>query len=184
MKKILKLTLAVALMMCATVASAQKFGRVDLAAIVPNMPEFKEAQTNLEAYGLDLQNQLEQIQVEFNQKYAEYEKNRATYTDTIRQMKESELQQLQQRFQEFQQIAQQDIQQKEAELMEPIYNKANEAGRASIRKIVLRPFRAVKCLLGDVANLIQPLQMLRSTCKTPIRFLKLWSQSMVFISYN
>lgn len=130
MKKILKLTLAVALMMCATVASAQKFGRVDLAAIVPNMPEFKEAQTNLEAYGLDLQNQLEQIQVEFNQKYAEYEKNRATYTDTIRQMKESELQQLQQRFQEFQQIAQQDIQQKEAELMEPIYNKANEAVKA------------------------------------------------------
>lgn len=130
MKKILKLTLAVALMMCATVASAQKFGRVDLAAIVPNMPEFKEAQTNLEAYGMDLQNQLEQIQVEFNQKYAEYEKNRATYTDTIRQMKESELQQLQQRFQEFQQIAQQDIQQKEAELMEPIYNKANEAVKA------------------------------------------------------
>ncbi|MBO7315378.1 MAG: OmpH family outer membrane protein, partial [Alistipes sp.] len=84
MKKILKLTLAVALMMCATVASAQKFGRVDLAAIVPNMPEFKEAQTNLEAYGMDLQNQLEQIQVEFNQKYAEYEKYRATYTDTIR----------------------------------------------------------------------------------------------------
>ena len=130
MKKILKLTLAVALMLCATAASAQKFGRVDLAAIVPNMPEFKEAQTNLEAYGLDLQNQLEQIQVEFNQKYAEYEKNRATYTDTIRQMKESELQQLQQRFQEFQQIAQQDIQQKEAELMEPIYNKANEAVKA------------------------------------------------------
>ena len=130
MKKILKLTLAVALMLCATAASAQKFGRVDLAAIVPNMPEFKEAQTNLEAYGMDLQNQLEQIQVEFNQKYAEYEKNRATYTDTIRQMKESELQQLQQRFQEFQQIAQQDIQQKEAELMEPIYNKANEAVKA------------------------------------------------------
>ncbi|MBQ8775040.1 MAG: OmpH family outer membrane protein [Alistipes sp.] len=130
MKKILKLTLAVALMLCATAASAQKFGRVDLAAIVPNMPEFKEAQTNLEAYGLDLQNQLEQIQVEFNQKYAEYEKNRATYTDTIRQMKESELQQLQQRFQEFQQIAQQDIQQKEAELMEPIYSKANEAVKA------------------------------------------------------
>ena len=127
MKKILKLTLAVALMLCASAASAQKFGRVDLAAIVPNMPEFKEAQTNLEAYGMDLQNQLEQIQVEFNQKYAEYEKNRATYTDTIRQMKESELQQLQQRFQEFQQIAQQDFQKKEAELLEPVQKKAQEA---------------------------------------------------------
>ena len=150
MKKILKLTLAVALMMCATVASAQKFGRVDLAAIVPNMPEFKEAQTNLEAYGMDLQNQLEQIQVEFNQKYAEYEKNRATYTDTIRQMKESELQQLQQRFQEFQQIAQQDIQQKEAELMEPIYNKANEAVKAVA---VAGGYMAIFSTAGDMATL-------------------------------
>ena len=149
MKKILKQTLAVALMMCATVASAQKFGRVDLAAIVPNMPEFKEAQTNLEAYGLDLQNQLEQIQVEFNQKYAEYEKNRATYTDTIRQMKESELQQLQQRFQEFQQIAQQDIQQKEAELMEPIYNKANEAVKAVAEA---GGYMAIFSTAGDMAT--------------------------------
>ncbi len=149
MKKILKLTLAVALMMCATVASAQKFGRVDLAAIVPNMPEFKEAQTNLEAYGMDLQNQLEQIQVEFNQKYAEYEKNRATYTDTIRQMKESELQQLQQRFQEFQQIAQQDIQQKEAELMEPIYNKANEAVKAVAEA---GGYMAIFSTAGDMAT--------------------------------
>ena len=149
MKKILKLTLAVALMMCATVASAQKFGRVDLAAIVPNMPEFKEAQTNLEAYGLDLQNQLEQIQVESNQKYAEYEKNRATYTDTIRQMKESELQQLQQRFQEFQQIAQQDIQQKEAELMEPIYNKANEAVKAVAEA---GGYMAIFSTAGDMAT--------------------------------
>ena len=145
----MKLTLAVALMMCATVASAQKFGRVDLAAIVPNMPEFKEAQTNLEAYGLDLQNQLEQIQVEFNQKYAEYEKNRATYTDTIRQMKESELQQLQQRFQEFQQIAQQDIQQKEAELMEPIYNKANEAVKAVAEA---GGYMAIFSTAGDMAT--------------------------------
>ena len=149
MKKILKLTLAVALMLCATAASAQKFGRVDLAAIVPNMPEFKEAQTNLEAYGMDLQNQLEQIQVEFNQKYAEYEKNRATYTDTIRQMKESELQQLQQRFQEFQQIAQQDIQQKEAEVMEPIYNKANEAVKAVAEA---GGYMAIFSTAGDMAT--------------------------------
>ena len=127
MKKFLKLTLAIALIFSASMASAQKFGRVDLAAIVPNMPEFKEAQTNLEAYGKDLQDQLEQIQVEFNQKYADYEKNVTTYSDSVRQLKESELQQLQQRFAEFQQVAQQDMQRKEAEVMEPIYNRANEA---------------------------------------------------------
>lgn len=127
MKKLLKLTLAMVFVLGASSASAQKLGRVDLAAIVPNMPEYTEAVANLETYGKDLQNQLEQIQVEFNQKYADYDKNMNTYNDTVRQMKESELQQLQQRFGEFQQIAQQDMQKKEAELMEPIYEKANAA---------------------------------------------------------
>lgn len=128
MKNFFRLTLAVALIFVgATTAYAQKFGRVDLASVVPNMPEYKEAVTNLEAYGKDLQNQLEQIQVEFNQKYADYEKNSKTYTDTIRQMKESELQQLQQRFADFQQIAQQDMQKKEQEVMAPIYEKADNA---------------------------------------------------------
>ena len=127
MKKIIRLTLAIALMVSATAASAQKFGRVDLAAIVTSMTEFKEAQTNLEAYGRDLQDQLEQIQVEFNKLYADYEKNVSTYSDSVRQLKERELTELQQRFQDFQQIAQQDMQKKEAEIMTPIYDKANEA---------------------------------------------------------
>ena len=43
------------LVMCASSVFAQKFGRVDLAAVVTNMPEFKDAQVNLEAYGKDLQ---------------------------------------------------------------------------------------------------------------------------------
>ena len=127
MKKLMKLTLVAVLALSATTVFGQKFGRVDLAAIVPNMPEYKEAVANLEAYGLDLQNQLEQIQVEFNTRLADYEKNMSTMTDSIRQLKEQELGQLQQRFQDFQQIAQQDMQRKEAEVMNPIYDKANEA---------------------------------------------------------
>ena len=123
----MKLAMVAVLALSATTAFGQKFGRVDLAAIVPNMPEYQEAITNLEAYGMDLQNQLEQIQVEFNKLYAEYEKNVATYSDTVRQLKERELTELQQRFQDFQQLAQQDMAKKEAELMTPIYEKANEA---------------------------------------------------------
>ncbi len=127
MKNFLKLTLAVVLMMSAGSVYAQKFGRVDLAAIVTTMPEYQEAQTNLEAYGQDLQDQLEQIMVEFNTKYADYEKNVSTYSDAVRQLKESELTQLQQRYSEFQQLAQQDIQRKQSELMNPIFEKANDA---------------------------------------------------------
>ncbi|MBR5595297.1 MAG: OmpH family outer membrane protein [Alistipes sp.] len=127
MKKFLKLTLAVVLMVSATAVNAQKFGRVDLAAIVTNMTEFKDAQQNLQNYGRDLQDQLEQIQVEFNKLYADYEKNVTTYSDSVRQLKERELTELQQRFQDFQQLAQQDMAKKEAELMNPIYEKANDA---------------------------------------------------------
>ena len=127
MKKISKLTLTVMLVMCASSVFAQKFGRVDLAAVVTAMPEFTEAQTNLEAYGKDLQDQLEQIMVEFNTLYADYQKNAATLSDSVRQLKERELSELQQRYQDFQQIAQQDMQRKEAEVMSPIYSKADEA---------------------------------------------------------
>ena len=42
MKKILKLTLTVMLVLCAEAVVAQKFGRVDLAAIVPVMPEYRQ----------------------------------------------------------------------------------------------------------------------------------------------
>lgn len=127
MKKILKLTLTVMLVMCASSVFAQKFGRVDLAAVVTAMPEFTEAQTNLEAYGKDLQDQLEQIMVEFNTLYADYQKNAATLSDSVRQLKERELSELQQRYQDFQQLAQQDMQKKEAELFEPVQKKAQEA---------------------------------------------------------
>ena len=129
MKNLLKLTLAVVFVFGAMSASAQKLGRVDLAAIIPNMTEFKDAQSKLETYGNELSLQLEQMQVEFTTTYSEYEKNMATYSDSIRQMKERELMEMQQRFSDMQQMAQQDIQRKEAELMEPIYNKADEAVR-------------------------------------------------------
>ena len=75
MKKFLKLTLAVVFVFGAASASAQKLGRVDLAAIVPNMPEYTEAVTNLETLGKELSLQLEQMNVELNNKYADYEKN-------------------------------------------------------------------------------------------------------------
>lgn len=128
MKNFFRLTLAVALLVIgANTAYAQKFGRVDFTSIVLSLPEYKEAEANLETYGKDLQNQLEEFYVELNKKSAEYEKNLSTYNDTVRQMKESELQQLQQNFTQFQQTAQQAMQQKNDELMAPIVEKVENA---------------------------------------------------------
>ena len=127
MKNVLKLTLAVVCVMCSTSLFAQKIGRINTQEIIVNMNEYKEANTQMEAYAKDLQAQMETIQVEFNNKLQEYQKAESTMTDAVRQLKEKELTDLQNRIREFQQVAQQDIQKKQAELMEPIDKKANEA---------------------------------------------------------
>jgi outer membrane protein len=118
--------LAAALFAIGTV-SAQKLARINVQEVVMAMPEFEQAQKNLDTFGKDLQEQMEQIQVEFNNKLADFEKNQATMAASVKQMKQQELQQLQQRYAEFQQIAQQDFQKKQAELLEPVQKKAQEA---------------------------------------------------------
>lgn len=129
MKKALKLTLAVLCVMCSTSLFAQKFGRINAQEIIQNMNEFKDAQTQLQAFAKDLDAQLETIQVEFNTKLQEYQKADAdgTMTDAIKQLKEKELTDLQTRYQQFQQVASEDMQKKQMELLEPIQKKAIEA---------------------------------------------------------
>ena len=122
MKKALKLTLAVALMMGATSLYAQKFGRINSQEIVMAMPETKEMQTNLETFGKELNENIETINVEFNNKLQEYQKTANTLTDAVR-----ELEDLQRRSQEFQQMAQRDYAKKQEELLQPIIEKAKAA---------------------------------------------------------
>ena len=122
-----KLLILIAVILGVSTVSAQKFARINLQDVVMAMPEFEEMQKNLEAFGKDLQEQMEQIQVEFNNKLADFQKNQNTMAASIKQMKQQELEQLQQRFSEFQQIAQQDFQKKEGELLEPVQKKAQDA---------------------------------------------------------
>ena len=126
MKRVLKLTLAVACVMFSTSLFAQKIGRINSQDVVVSMAEFKEAQTQVEALAKDLQAQAETIQVEMNNKVQEYQKGAETMTDAVRQLKEKELNDLNTRLQEFNQVAQQELQKKEQELMQPIIKKANE----------------------------------------------------------
>lgn len=127
MKKVIKLALVLVCAMCSTSLYAQKFARINLQEVIFAMPEFAQMQTDLEAFTKELGEQLEAIQVEFNNKAAEFQKNRATLNESVRNLKEQELQQLQQRYADFQHIAQQDVDKKQGELFEPIHLKASEA---------------------------------------------------------
>ena len=122
-----KLFILIAAILGVCTVSAQKFARINLQEIIVAMPEFSAAQKNLEAFGKDLQEQMEQIQVEFNNKLADFQKNQENMAASVKQIKQQELEQLQQRYAEFQQIAQQDFQKKEGELLEPVQKKAQDA---------------------------------------------------------
>ena len=97
MKKLIKLTLVVALVLGSSSLFAQKLGRINLEEIITLMPEYKEMMTNMEAYSKDLRDNLETIQVELNTKYNDFQKNKATYSEVTRQLKEKELTDLQNR---------------------------------------------------------------------------------------
>lgn len=129
----MKLSLAVAALLCATsVSNAQpKFGYVNSQEIIYNMPEISDVQLQLEKLQKEVEEQLDFLQVEYNKKLAEYQKNAASYSDAIRQSKEQELMGLQQRYEELGKAGSQDMQKKQGELMTPLIEKA----RATIDKI-------------------------------------------------
>lgn len=127
MRNLVKLTLVVAMVMGSMSIYAQKFGRVNMNEVIAAMPETKEAQTNLDAFIKDYSDAFETMQVELNNKMADLQKNEATLSETVKQLKYKELQDLSNRMQEYERIAQSDIQKKQQDLMVPVQQKATEA---------------------------------------------------------
>jgi outer membrane protein len=129
MKKYLNLVLVAGLLIAGTNVFAQnyKFGHINTQELLSLMPEQDSARQILETYTRELQDQLEAMQVELNNKYNDYINEQENLTDLIKQTKEQELNDLQTRIQGFQNTAQQDVSRKEAELLNPIVEKARNA---------------------------------------------------------
>ncbi len=125
MKNALKLLVISALLAAAPVAMAQdyKFGHINSSRLLNIMPEREAAQKKLQLEIQSLSETLEQLQVEYNKKLQDYIEMQETLSNTVRQLRESELRELQNRIQQFQVTAQEDIQQREIELLQPIFDK-------------------------------------------------------------
>jgi len=104
-----------------------KLGHINSQELLSLMPEKDSAQAAFEKYQKKLADQLDVMQVEFNKKYQEYVAEQNNLTDLIRQTKEQELNDVNKRIQDFQQTAQQDMQKKQNELMQPVVEKAQKA---------------------------------------------------------
>lgn len=110
-----------------TLAKAQKIAHVSLDSLITTMPESKVAQEVAQKYLKDLENQVATMDNELQTKYADYMKNKDTYSELVAQTKETELQDLNKRIEDFKGQAQQDYQRKYGELSKPIYEKAKKA---------------------------------------------------------
>lgn len=129
MRNLFKICLVAVMMMSASFVQAQtlKFGHINTQELIPNMPEYLEAQKKVEAQAATLENQLGTMQKELQTKMTEYQEQANTMDEIVRQAKEEDLMNLQQRIQTFSQSAQQKIQQKQQELVQPVFDKANKA---------------------------------------------------------
>lgn len=100
-----------------------KIAYVDTEYILAQMPETKQIQSDLQAYQRQLMNKIQATMQGFQTQLDAYQKGAATMTEEARGTKEQELQELQQQIQQDQQQAQLSLQQKENELLAPVYEK-------------------------------------------------------------
>jgi outer membrane protein len=108
-------------------APATKIGFADVGYIFTQMPDAKQVETELKSTQTMLQNQITSKQQEFQRKVKEYNDNLPNMLDAVRANTERELGQLQENLQKLQQDAQTTIQNKEGQLMDPVYKKISKA---------------------------------------------------------
>jgi len=129
MKSVFKICVLGILLFSAGFANAQtpKFGHIDMQALYQVMPERATAEKQIEAFGKELEDAYGVIQKETQTKYAEFMAKRDSMSETMRNVKEEEINAMTERMQTYNQTAQQSLQAKQQELVKPMLDKADKA---------------------------------------------------------
>jgi len=108
-------------------AQSFKTGHINRDDIITAMPEYDTAMKKYNEFGQELTNALELMQVELNNKYDQFTKEEKNLSELVKANKVQEITDMQTRMNNFQQQAQIQLQEKQAELLNPIIAKANNA---------------------------------------------------------
>lgn len=129
MKSLLKIFVLGVLLLSAGFANAQapKFGHIDLQALIGVMPERAEAEKQFLAFQKEIEDAYGDMQKELQAKFVEFTAKRDSMTETVRRMKEEDLNTMGERVQNYQASAQQQLQAKQGELLKPVFDKADKA---------------------------------------------------------
>lgn len=114
-------------------AQQTKFGHVSPEEIMEMMPGFDTAQNAMLAYQTELQTEGQEMLQELQLKNQEYEKNYASYSTAVRNIKEEELRAMYSRIEEFSASIERTLEMKKYELLLPfqekILNTIKEVGK-------------------------------------------------------
>ncbi len=108
-------------------AQAQKYGHVNSPELLKAMPGVDSIQIKLLAFQTELEGEYESMLNEFQSKKDKFDKDAGTMSSAIRQIREKELVDLQTRIQQFQYGVQDDLEQKQYDLIKPFQDKLQAA---------------------------------------------------------
>jgi outer membrane protein len=159
MKKLF-LILTVAAMTYSGSAMAQKIAHINLNDLLLLMPERKKAETDIQEYAKTLDGQMRTMNAEYESKVQEYTAKESIMTEPVKVDKQKEIGDLEERIRNFQTTAQESLQKKQNELLEPMLAKAKksieEIAKENGYKLVIDSSQNT-LLYSDPADDIMPL---------------------------
>lgn len=128
MNKLVKLSLILVILISAAgTVNAQKIAHVNLNDLLLLLPERKKAEADIQEYAKQLDGQLKTMSNEYDSKIADYQAKEAMMTEPIKADKQKEIGDLEDRIKAFQQTAQESLQKKQNDLLEPMIATAKKA---------------------------------------------------------
>lgn len=125
-------TLTLLISLVGVTAFSQVFPQVSVAYVnttelLDQMPEKAQATQQLLTLSENYEKELELMQNEYNKKYSDYISYQASLSENIKLRRMQELTELESRISQFMELAQEDIENQEKELLEPLKQKINNA---------------------------------------------------------
>ncbi|WP_435416352.1 OmpH family outer membrane protein [Polaribacter aestuariivivens] len=121
------LLIAVFTLGVAGIANAQKIGHINYQRVIDNMPETRALFVTLEKVGKSHQSDIEGLRKKMEAKYQKYSAEQATQTPETNKKRAEEVQLDNARYEQARQTAAKDMQEKQAEGLKPIVEKAEKA---------------------------------------------------------
>jgi outer membrane protein len=111
----------------AAAQTSLKIGHVNVQELVQKHPQMDSIRTIMDQESKDMQEIYDEMIAEHEQKLATFEAESETYSDFVKEAKQNELLELVQKIQNYNATAQQQMQKRNMELVQPLYQQINQA---------------------------------------------------------